>query len=141
MFNQTLDNKKVLNGQKAKFLRNRLSAASPGELITMLYDGALQWINMASAELDKQNSTKPSNWSDYSYYVNMAIAVTQHLQDSLNFEASEEISDNFYALYDFIQSSLHNASLKKEKEHLETANKFIKELRSHWNEMLAKINE
>jgi flagellar protein FliS len=134
------NNNRKVNVKTQKFVKNLVETASPAKLIGILYDGALQWLQMAKKELKAQQETRPPNWSDFAYYTKMASKIVDHLQDSLDTEASQELADRLYALYDFIKESIMKGSVSKNADELDVAIRFINELKDSWSELI-KQNE
>lgn len=124
------------NPNNAKFLSNIVNTASPSQLIVILYDGAIQWIQMAKKEIDKNQKLieekQPPNWSDFAHQTKMANKILDHLQDSLNFDESIEFSEKLYALYDFLKGEITKSCIGKSSEELETVIRFLKDLKSTW---------
>jgi flagellar secretion chaperone FliS len=128
------------NPNTGKFLTNMINTASPSQLIVILYDGAIQWIQMAKKEIDKNQKLleekKAPSWSDFAHQTKMANKILDHLQDSLNFEESKEFSEKLYALYDFLKSQITRACLDKSPEKLDTVIKFLKDLKISWTQAI-----
>jgi len=93
--------KPKLKGKSKQFLKNMVDSASPLQLVVLLYDGAIQWLQMAKKEIKKNAEEKVVNWSTYSHNIDMAIQIFTHLQDTLNYENSEELSEKLFDLYNF----------------------------------------
>lgn len=117
------------------FIKNMIESATPGQLVTILYDGAVQWLQMSKKELEKNKGSLP-NWSDYSHQINMAIKILDHLQDSLDTTTGEEFIEKLFALYNFFKDKLIHASCYKTEEDIDLVIKFIKDLRNNWVEAL-----
>ncbi|MCE2928673.1 MAG: flagellar export chaperone FliS [Candidatus Caenarcaniphilales bacterium] len=123
-----------------KFLKNMVESASPMQLVIMLYDGAIQWLNIAKQELKKNKESKLPNWSEFSHQMKMAHEIVNHLQESLDFKHSEDIADRLFALYDFMKSNLIKANAFKDEEKINQVIALLKDLKTHWQDVIKQNN-
>ncbi len=121
-----------------KFLKNMVESASPGQLIVLLYEGCLQWLQMAKLEVKKNTDAEIPNWSSYSQYMNKAHDIVTHLQESLREDQSKEISDRLFALYDFVKGKIAHANAYKNLQDIDDASVVMKDLKDTWKEVLKK---
>lgn len=119
--------------QNAKFIKNMVESASPEQLIVILYDGAIQWLNMAKNEI-KVNGEKGTlvNWTDFSHQTKKATLILDHLQDSLDFSADEEFAERLYSLYDYLKSQIMKAGVKKDSSTIDEVIRFLQDIRKEW---------
>ncbi len=125
-----------LAGKNKRFLKNMVETASPGQLIILLLDGAVQWLHMAKTELVKQNESELPNWSNFSHYMRMSGDILTHLQESLNHKESPDFSDKMHSLYDFMKRELIQAHVKKQEDKITIVQNMIKDLKNTWMEAL-----
>lgn len=121
-------------GKNKKFIKNMVESASPTQLVALLYDGAIQWVHMAKQELTKNKDAELPNWTNYCHYVNMAIKIMTHLQETLDHSHAPEMADNLFDLYDFIKNNLINANAKKDEKLLDDSVMILKEIKVSWKE-------
>lgn len=108
--------------------------ASPGQLVLMLYDGTLKFLNSALAgfELDdplEYNQTISNN-------ILKAQAIIDELSVSLDMDAGGEFSDKMRGLYDYMDRRLVEANVSKTPEGIHEVIKHVTILRDAWREML-----
>jgi len=96
-----------------------------GELIVMLYDGAIRYLEQAKANLKGK---------DYSDLLFKAQDVITELMCSLNFEAGD-IAKSLYNLYDYINRRITQANIDKDPQPIEEVVGYLKELRGAWAEI------
>jgi flagellar protein FliS len=130
--------KPKLKGKSKQFLKNMVDSASPLQLVVLLYDGAIQWLQMAKKEIKKNAEEKVVNWSTYSHNIGMAIQIFTHLQDTLNYENSEELSEKLFDLYEFLKSSTIKANAYKEEKDIDNVIEILRNLKTAWFEISQK---
>jgi flagellar protein FliS len=113
--------------------------ATPGQLVLMLYDGAIGFLEKALAGFgyeDPQlfNQTINNN-------IVRAQAIIHEMNASLNMQAGGEIASNFRRLYNYLYRRLSNANRAKEKAAVEESISHLRVLRDGWAEMLRQGGE
>lgn len=116
-----------------------VTTATPGQLILMLYDGALRFLATASHGfqiecLNQRNEQIHNN-------LVKTQNILRELQLSLNLKAGGEFAQNMYALYDFMHDQLRRANLSKEPEPIVTVERLLREIRDAWAQMLNQSSE
>jgi len=116
----------------ANYRNQAVYTATPGELIVMLFNGALKNINAAAGAIDKRDMESAHN----------AIIRTENIFFALKASLDEglEVSRSIKDLYEYIIDRLVNANLKKDKELLTEAYDLTQELRDTWQEAEKKIH-
>jgi flagellar protein FliS len=105
------------------------NASNSIELLLMLYDGAIDFLNRAKkAILAKDLQEKVDNI----YRVNRII---EELLASLNKEVGGEIAMNLESLYVFCLKEISVANLKNDISSLEVVEKILIELRDAWRQI------
>ena len=108
--------------------------ATPGQLVLMLYDGTLKFLNSALAAFESEdplmfNQTISNN-------ILKAQAIIDELSLALDMDAGGEFSDKMRALYDYMDRRLQEANLSKSPEGIDEVIRHITILRDAWKEML-----
>ncbi len=122
-----------------KFMRDMISSASPEQLIILLYDGAIQWLQMAKREVQSYEGTVP-DWTNFNKYMHMSTRVINHLQESLDFKVQDEVTRNLFGVYSFLYSKITKATISKSEADIEAIVEFLRDLRSTWSEAV-KIHQ
>lgn len=103
------------------------AAASPHQLIVMLFDGAL--LAVATA-LQCMNTGDIANKGKS---VSLAISIVDNgLRASLDKDAGGDIAKNLDALYDYMTRRLLMANIKNQPEGLQEVHRLLSELREAW---------
>lgn len=104
-----------------------VAAASPHQLIVMLFDGALAAIASAQQRLHAEDVEGRGR------AISKAIAiVSEGLRASLDKPAGGEIAESLDALYDYICRRLLLANLRAQPEPLAEAYRLLSELKAAW---------
>ncbi len=122
-----------------KFVRDMVNSASPEQLVVILYDGAIQWLQMAKRELLTYQNSIP-DWTNFNKYMHMSTRVINHLQESLDFNVQDDLTHNLFSIYNFLYNKISKATISKNEKDLESLIEFLSDLRSTWSEV-AKIQQ
>lgn len=106
------------------YLENAVLTATPEELVLMLYDGAIKFMNQAVVYIQMKNVEKSHN------AIIRAQDIFTELMSSLDMEY--EVSKGLYSLYDFINSSLMQVNISKDESQLRELISLTRELRETW---------
>lgn len=106
----------------------QISTATKGQLLLMLYDGAIKSISHAIINLD---SEKPDIEKAHKDIIKSQDIVAE-LIASLNMDKGEDIAKNLLSLYIYFKKLLIQANVKKESSSLKIVKYMLSELRSSW---------
>ncbi len=109
-----------------KYQENKIEGSSQGEMIILLYEGCIRFMNEA-IEFIKEKKIQESHNK-----IIKAQRIINELMVTLDFEAGGEIARNLYNLYDFIMNELIKANIKKESEGLYNSIEVMQELLDAW---------
>jgi flagellar protein FliS len=124
-------------GYARTYRSNAVLTASPGQLVLMLYDGALKALALARDALGRPESDR-KRLEVVNQQLLKAQAIVAELQGGLNFEAGGEVAKSLNSLYDYYNRRLFEANLRKQVGPVIEVEKMIGDLRSGWAEMLSK---
>jgi flagellar secretion chaperone FliS len=121
------------------YRRVATQTASPGQLVLMLYDGALKFLETAMTGFNYQdpllfNQTISNN-------IIRAQAIIHEMNASLNMKDGGEVASNFRRLYNYFYRRLTVANRTKKKEPIEEIIARLRVLRDSWAEMLRNGGE
>ena len=110
--------------------------ASPAQLVLMLFDGAVKFLNLANEGFNRQDPL------DFNLTVHQNIqksqAIIRELKACLDPEKGPEFADKMTALYNYFDRRLQEANMKKEREPIDEVLKLLETLRDAWREMMQK---
>jgi flagellar protein FliS len=127
----------VATGYARTYRANAVLTASPGQLVLMLYDGALKALALA-----REGFVIPADDPKRIPLINQQLlkaqAILQELQDGLNMEAGGEFARTMHRLYDYHNRRLLEANLRKQVEPVIEVERLVRELRDAWAQMLSQ---
>lgn len=123
----------MLMNAAAAYNESKITTARPEELTLMLYDGAIKFCNIALISFEKNNIPKVNE------NIIKAEKIIGELRQTLNFKYP--VAKNFEEVYKLIYDILMDANLKKDKELLEQALGYIREMRETWKEAIKVSKE
>ena len=109
-----------------EYRKSAVNGASPLQLVVMLYDGALKFMEagkhaMAGGDLEKQNQN-----------LQKAQRIISELMSCLDMEKGGEIAKNLFALYSFALNQLVEANITDDPKPIDTCIKVLSDLRESW---------
>ncbi len=114
---------------------NSILTASPGQLVLLLFDAALNSLAIARKACD-ESATDPRKLEVVHAQLVKAQKIIAELQGTLNLEAGGEFARTMYRLYDYYDRRLLEANLKKESAPIAEVERLLGEVRNAWSEML-----
>ena len=116
------------------YRKTATTTASPGELVLMLFDGALRFMMAAEIGFQEENFARRNEMIHNNLL--RAQAIITELQATLNMEVGGEFSENLYRLYDFMQNQLSQANREKNLDKIKVVVGFVQDIREAWAQML-----
>jgi flagellar secretion chaperone FliS len=123
------------NNQQKKYVRDQILNASPGELIVLLYDGAIRCLEKSKQEVNKEDQY------EFSYNITKAESIIGELMGALKKEVFPELVENLAKLYDFMYRQLVSAHKEKDVERVDQVITLLKGLKGSWVEALENAVE
>lgn len=127
----------VATGYARTYRANAILTASPGQLVLMLYDGALKAIALAREGFDIPPE-EPRRIQVINQHLLKAQAILTELQSGLNLETGGDFARTMHQLYDYHNRRLLEANLRKQVEPVVEVERLVRELRDAWAQMLSK---
>jgi flagellar protein FliS len=126
----------VANGYARTYRTNAVLTASPGQLVLMLYDGALKAMALAREAFNTPDDFK--RFETINTQLLKAQAILSELQNGLNLEAGGEFARTMHRLYDYHNRRLLEANMRKQVEPVIEVERLVRELRDAWAQMLTQ---
>jgi flagellar protein FliS len=127
----------VAHDHARTYRANSVLTASPGQLVLMLYDGALRALRLARDGFS-QSDANPRRFESINTNLLKAQAIIGELQGTLDHEAGGEFATTMYRLYDYYNRRLLEANLRKDPVPIEEVERLLRQVRDAWAEMLLK---
>jgi flagellar secretion chaperone FliS len=125
----------VAPGYARAYQAQAVLTASPGQLVLMLYDGALRFLGHARSALESSEET-PKRIEIINTNLIKAQNILAELQAGLNHEAGGDHAANLDRLYEYYLRRLFQANMKKNVEPVIEVEALVRQLRDGWAEML-----
>ncbi|HYD82404.1 MAG TPA: flagellar export chaperone FliS [Opitutus sp.] len=130
----------VANGYVKTYRSNAVLTASPGQLVLMLYDGALKAMAIAIEAFERPEDDT-GRIQVINHQLQKAQNIIAELQNGLNLEAGGDFAQTLFRLYDYHNRRLFEANLKKDVAIIHEVDNLVRSLRDAWAEMLTKQEE
>ena len=110
----------------AAYRQQSILTATPGQLVVMLYDGCLRFLNQAAYALREENVLE----SDAR--LRRADAIIEELLSTLDLEQGGVIASRLQGIYVFCSSQLREARSSRDPEPIDKVAELLGELRDAW---------
>lgn len=111
-----------------------IESATPYQLITMLYDGALNSLSTAKGCLERKDFIGKGQ------HLGRAITIVGGLQNFLDMEKGGDIAKNLDMLYDYITRILFDATVQNDIKKVEEAINLIRTVKEGWDGIAEQVN-
>ncbi|MTI69491.1 MAG: flagellar export chaperone FliS [Firmicutes bacterium] len=113
------------------YQNNKFETASKGDLLLMLYDGAIKFLKFSIIAMD-DNDIENTNKN-----LIKVQDILNELMSTLNFDAGK-VAKNLYSLYEYMNHELIQANIKKDKEKIKMVKEMMEDLRNTWAKAMNK---
>lgn len=125
---------KTINPYLQQYKKNQVETATPEQILILLYDGAIQYLNKAKFAFDEEDREQLHN--NLLACQNIII----EFMNTLDMEAGGDLAKNLYNLYDYLYKTLVSANINKDKKKIEEVLKHLIELRATWQKAISISN-
>lgn len=108
--------------------------ASPGQLVLMLFDGAIRFLECALTGFREEDVA--ASYQTINNNVLRAQAIIHELNVSLNMEQGGDCAQTLRRLYDYFDRRLQESNLKKVPAGIEEVIRRLTTLRDAWSQMI-----
>ncbi|NLK62868.1 MAG: flagellar export chaperone FliS [Fusobacteria bacterium] len=115
-----------------KYKTTQIQTATPGQLILMLYQGAIKFCKISKISIEDKDFIKANK-----YLIKVQDIITE-LTISLDMKSGSEIAKNLSSLYEYMNRKLLEANIKKDIEIISEVQSLLEELESAWQEAVKK---
>jgi len=115
-----------------KYKNTQIQTATPGQLILMLYQGAIKFCKISKISIQDKDLLKANK-----YLIKVQDIITE-LTISLDIKSGGEIAKNLSSLYEYMNRKLLEANIKKDIEIINEVQSLLEELESAWQEAVKK---
>lgn len=122
-------NQQAALAQYGQMKNDQATTASPHKMIAMLFDAAIESINVMLGAIDKNRKDIKGKAST------KAIRIINGMRDLLDMSSGSEVAENLYSLYSYMSNDLFRASYENDKKAIKQVRYMLKEVQESWNKM------
>ena len=104
-----------------------ITDADPHKLIQLLYNGAIERINMAKAKMQAKD------YAGKAQLLNKAIEIIGGLRSFLDFEKGGDLAPRLEALYDYMERTLLEGSARNDMAKLDEVIELLRSIKEGWD--------
>lgn len=119
----------VSEARASRYREVEVRTANPIQLIVVLYDGAVNYLQEAKAHLQNGDIEGRSR------AINRTLAIVSELQATLNFEEGGQVASSLESLYAYMKGRLIAANLGQDDKPLSEVISLLSTLRLAWQEL------
>lgn len=117
------------------YKQTSVTTANRGQLLLMLYEGAINNVKKASLAIDKKDLALKGQ------AIGKAHDIINELLNTLDFEVGGEIARDLERLYNFMTEQLVKANMESSKESLQTVQRLMETLLEGWKVAVEQVNK
>ncbi len=118
-----------------QYKQTAIKTASPGQVLLMLYEGAIQHLRKAVDCMDKKDIAGKGK------FIGKAHDIVNELTATLDFNVGGEIAKDLERLYNFISSQLIKANMENSKDTLVQVIKLLETLLAGWRGAVEQVQK
>jgi flagellar protein FliS len=115
-----------------QYEQTQVVTSSGVQLIVLLYDGAIQSLEIARREIQAKNVREKAR------HLGRAIAIIGELNSVLDYEQGGDIARSLRKLYNYILSELVEANARNNEKKLDAPLRCLSTLREAWRDVAAQ---
>ncbi|MFB9329872.1 flagellar export chaperone FliS [Paenibacillus aurantiacus] len=118
--------------QRNKYLETTIQTATPGQLLIMLYDGAIRFCRQAIDAINEKRISDANNF----------LIKTQNIisEFTITLDHNSPFADNLLALYEYYNHLLIQANIKKDAAPVEEVLGYLVEWKEVWIQAAKSAN-
>ena len=118
----------------AAYRRGTVLAATPAQLVVLLYDGAHRFLRQGANAMRDGDVVRAHNT------LRRGERIISHLDGTLDFEQGE-VSQSLHAIYLFCLSHLNAARMSQDPGQVEEVAELLGDLRDAWNQIASEVDD
>ena len=113
------------------YKQQSILTATPGQLVVMLYDGCLRFLNQAAYAM------RGGDIAESNARLSRAEAIIEELHATLDMEKGGVVASRLQGIYVFCSKHLIESRLERDPEKIEKVSELLSELRDAWAQVAA----
>ncbi len=119
-----------MNQYVKQYQKSSIETASREQILIILYDGAIQFLNKAKIAMANNEIEATHN------NLMGAQNIIQEFINSLDREVAPQLAENLTSLYEYFIRRLIHANIKKQVEPIDEVLKYLKSLKATWEKAI-----
>lgn len=117
-----------------KYKQTHVTTANRGQILLMLYEGAIRFTKIAITAIQKKNLAEKGT------YILKVQDIINELTVTLNHDVGGDVSRELERLYNYMIDQLTEANLKNDTKPLEAILKLLETLYEGWRSAVQQVN-
>lgn len=117
-----------------QYKKNQIETATPEQILILLYDGAIQYLNRAKVALNEQNVAQ------FHSNVLSCEKIIMEFMNTLDMKRDVKLAQNLYQLYDYLYNTLVKAGVSQNVDDINEVLKHLTGLRETWQKAIEIAN-
>jgi flagellar protein FliS len=113
------------------YYQTHVQSRSPLELVVMLYDGAIRFLDAAAEAMDRGDMMGKAE------AMSRAFAILSELQNTLNVQDGGEVATQLDALYAHMTERLVEANIQRSSQGIRDVVRLLRTVREGWSQIAA----
>ena len=122
-----------MNPYLKQYKQTQIDTAPKEQILLMLYDGAVRFLNQAKIGFAEKDIEKIHN------NIIKTQDILTEFQSALDLENGGEFAKSLFSLYEFLSNRLLQSNMQKREDYLDEVIKHVTELRNTWREAVRKF--
>ncbi|EWH09466.1 flagellar protein FliS [Catenovulum agarivorans DS-2] len=118
--------KRGINAYQKGNIKQQVAQADPHQITLMLMQGALDKMAYAKGCMERKD------FEGKSVHLSKASAIIVNLRDTLDFSVESEVTDNLFALYDFMVNRLTDAHVQNSQSIIDEVISLMLPIKTAW---------
>lgn len=118
----------LANQGYAAYANNKVTTATPADLVLMLYEGAIKFCNIAVVAIENKDIQKA--------HTNLIKAQNIILEFQASLDYKYATAKDFNEVYEYLLRRLREANMKKDAAIVEEVLKHLRTMRDTWKEVM-----
>lgn len=119
-----------MNPYLNQYKKAQVQTASPEQILIMLYDGAIRFLNQAKVHINNNNIEQ-----SHTNIVKAQRIITEFMS-SLDMDLGGEMAQNLFNLYEYLHYRLVQANIKKDLQAIDEVLGHLRSLKGTWEEAI-----
>lgn len=124
----------ALNPYLKQYKQNQLETATPEEILILLYDGAIQYLNKAKIAIEHGDNV------EFQANIVSCERIILEFMNSLDMELGGKLADTLYQLYDYLYRTLVSTTISKNIGKINEVLRHLTGLRETWQKAIVIAN-